>query len=211
MTALRKFSSSGTSHTGFGDGLEFMDVRRHQGFRASSPTTSTLLDMQRNKTDEERLESAAQSATFITQIGQLKMMTGYTWDRLADLLSCSRQSLYNWRYGLVVTDANIRTIQRMHEALAFLDRGDPTETRAVLEANGALVFKTLKDSDFEEGKRLAGKGRGSVHGRPSPLVNGARQLQDHWTDRIAASSDELFEGEGFTPRKTTRRGPPRTK
>ncbi|AYD01606.1 hypothetical protein [Neorhizobium sp. NCHU2750] len=211
MTTHRKFSSSGTSHSGFGDRLDFMYLRRHQGFRASSPTTSTLLDMQRTETDEERLELAAQSATFITQIGQLKMMTGYTWDRLAELLSCSRQSLYNWRDGLTVTDANIRAVQRMHEALAFIDRGDPTETRAVLEANGALVFKTLKGGDLEEGKRLAGKGSGSTHGRPPPLVNGARQLQDHWTDRIAASSDDPLENGGFKPRKTSRRGPPRTK
>jgi hypothetical protein len=167
--------------------------------------------MQRTETDEERQEAAAQSATFITQIGQIKMMTGYTWDRLADLLSCSRQSLYNWRDGLVVTDANIRAVQRMHEALAFVDRGDPTETRAVLEANEAAIFKMLKAGDFEEAKRTAGQGRGSAHGRPSPLVNGARERQDHWTDRIAASSDDPLENQGFKPRKTTRRGPPRTK
>lgn len=211
MTAHRKFSSSGTSHSGFGDRLDFQQVRRHQGFRASSPTTSTLLDMQRTETEEERLEAAANSATFIIQIGQLKMMTGYSWDRLAELLSCSRQSLYNWRDGLVVTDANIRAVQRMHEALAFIDRGDPTETRAVLEANDAIIFKTLKTGDVESAKRAAGQGRGSVHGRPSPLVKGTGELQDHWTDRIAASSDETFENGGFKPRKTSRRGPPRTK
>lgn len=211
MTPHRKFSSSGTSHTGYGDRVDFRYVSRHQGFRSSSPTTSTLTDMERTETEEQRVEAAAQSATFITQIGQLKMMTGYTWDRLAELLSCSRQSLYNWRDGLNVIDANIRAVQRMHEALAFIDRGDPTETRAVLEANEAAIFRMLKGGDFEEGKRMAGRGQGSAHGRTSPLVNGVRQLQDHWTDRVAASSDEPFENEGFAPRKTTRRGVPRTK
>jgi len=211
MTAHPKFSSSGTNQSGFGDRLDFMYVRRHQGFRASSPTTSTLLDMQRTETDEERLEAAAQSATFITQIGQLKMMTGYTWDRLADLLSCSRQSLYNWRDGLVVTDANIRAVQRMHESIGFIDRGNPTETRAVLEANDTRIFRMLKAGELEAAKLMAGKGIGSTHSRPPPLVNGARELQDHWTDRIAASSDEVLENGGFKPRKTSRRGPPRTK
>lgn len=37
------------------------------------------------------------------------------------------------------------------------------------------------------------------------------EIGDHWLDRVAASPDETFENAGFKPRKTSRRGTPRTK
>lgn len=43
------------------------------------------------------------------------------------------------------------------------------------------------------------------------LLGNVGEIGDHWLDRIAASPDETSENAGFKPRKTSRRGTPRTR
>ncbi|MDK1494075.1 hypothetical protein QN219_29280 [Sinorhizobium sp. 7-81] len=138
------------------------------------------------------------------------MITGYSWEKIATLLSCTRQSLYNWRDGLVVTDMNIRAVQRTHDALSHINRDNPVETRAVLEANDGAIFKLLKDGMFDEAKRLAGEGVGSGAITRAGRVNELPSRQDHWTDRVTAGPEEaLGDNGGFEQTVIKRRGAPR--
>lgn len=97
----------------------------------------------------------------------------------------------------------------MHEALSFIDRDNPVETRAVLEANDQAIFKLLKEGMLEEAKRRAGKGAG---GGAIRVVDELIGRDDHWTDRVAASSDApLGANDGFAPTALKQRGAPRKK
>ncbi|OWV69849.1 hypothetical protein ATY75_09320 [Rhizobium sp. N122] len=211
MTALRRASFGGTGSYGGDGGEDFLLYRRSRpdGYRSSAPTTSTLSDLFQADSVSERNANAVKSSRFISQLGEIKMITGYSWEKIAILLSCTRQSLYNWRDGLVVTDLNIRAVQRMHEAISFIDRDNPVETRAVLEANDQAIFKLLKEGMLEEAKRRAGKGAG---GGALRVVDELIGRHDHWTDRVAASSDvPLGDNDGFAPTALKRRGAPRKK
>ncbi|PCK77690.1 hypothetical protein [Rhizobium sophoriradicis] len=211
MTALRRISSSGTGYGGRDDdGFLLYRRSRPDDFRSSAPTTSTLVDMLQQETAAERNIAAVRSSRFITQLGQIKMITGYSWDKIANLLSCTRQSLYNWRDGLVVTDMNIRAVQRMHDVLSHINQDNPVETRAVLEANDGAIFKLLKEGMFEVAKRRAGEGIGSGAIRRAGRVNELPGRQDHWTDRVAAGPEEVLgDNDGFEPTVLRRRGAPR--
>jgi hypothetical protein len=201
MTALRQ-SNFGTGYTGGGhDGL-FVALQKQSeaAYRSSSPTTSSPAGFFQPETPAERNSKAVRSSRFVTQIGQIKLITGYPWEKIADLLNCSRQSVYNWRDGIAISDANIRAVQRMYEALSFINRDIPVETRAILEANDGAIYNLLKAGKFDDAKCQAGEGVGSKSTLGPGMVKETPSHQDHWTSRIAFAGD-VSESDGFPARK----------
>jgi hypothetical protein len=47
-----------------------------------------------------------------TKLFDLQRITGYSWTRIAELMSCSRQSIHNWQRGEALSERSIRDIAR---------------------------------------------------------------------------------------------------
>jgi hypothetical protein len=137
-----------------------------------------------------------------TQLFDLKRLTGYSWTRIAELMSCSRVSINNWKSGVAPGDRSIRDISRMHDALSYIDRGSQIDTRAALEANDGEVFVLLKSLDFDRAKKGAGQGVGGADSFWKGIVNELPGSQNDWMDTVnAQQGGALGDNEGFPARK----------
>lgn len=174
----------------------------------ASRTTNTIsqsMDLWRGGTGAEAVpaKADAEGKRVYTKLFDLQRITGYSWTRIAELMSCSRQSIHNWQRGEALSERSIRDIARMHDALSFIDRGSQVETKDVLEKDEGQVFKLLKGLDFENAKSLAGPGTAQDDMFWKGIVNERPGRQDHWTDRLDAISDEPLPNDGFPTRKVT--------
>lgn len=64
---------------------------------------------------------------------ELRRLTGFTWDRLANLLNVDRRTLNNWVKGRKMRDWNREHIARTLEVLRFADRGSSELNAAALD------------------------------------------------------------------------------
>lgn len=176
----------------------------------ASRTTNTIApsaDLWRGGTGTETVpaKADAEGKRVYTKLFDLQRITGYSVTRIAELMSCSRQSIHNWQRGEALSERSIRDIARMHDALSFIDRGGQVETKHVLEQNDGEIFKLLKALDFDNAKRTAGPGKAQDDTFWKGIVNERPGRQDHWTDRLNAVSDEPLPNDGFPIRKVTGR------
>ncbi|MBB4170836.1 MULTISPECIES: hypothetical protein [unclassified Rhizobium] len=178
---------------------------------ANSRTTNTIVvpaSFWRGGTGSEIVPSQAnpEEKRTYTQLHELKRITGYSWTRISELLSCSRVSVHNWINGVAPGDRTIRDIGRMYDALAYIDRGSQADTKTVLEAEDGAVFKLLKNLDFERAKKTAGQGAGNIDNFWKGVVNKLPGQEDHWTETVnALSGSPLGDNEGFPARKVVGR------
>lgn len=65
-------------------------------------------------------------------IGELRRLSGLTWDQLARLFSVSRRALHFWASGKPMTSANEEHLQRLLGVLRKIDRGSASANRREL-------------------------------------------------------------------------------
>jgi DNA-binding transcriptional regulator YiaG len=95
-------------------------------------------------------------------IGELRRLTGFTWEKLARLFNVSRRSLHFWASGKAMTPSNEEHLLRLLAVVRKVDRGSASTTRAALLAprgDGSIPFDLLAAGDYEGVLSSLGAGR----------------------------------------------------
>jgi DNA-binding transcriptional regulator YiaG len=113
-------------------------------------------------------------------IGELRRLTGLTWDQLARLLGVSRRTLHFWASGKAMLPANEEHIQRVLSVMRQMDRGTASLNRKVLleaASRGVLAFDLLAHRRYSDAAIVLGRGSGNRVSVPplSPEAIAARR------------------------------------
>ncbi|WP_245364229.1 hypothetical protein [Sinorhizobium americanum] len=141
-------------------------------------------------------------------LAEVKRITGFSWEKIGGLVSCSRQTVYNWTQGEAIKPENVKQVVALHETITHIDRGSQSETAALLATSfgGRTIFDMITAGEFATARRLAGKGVGRPTARWTPTERASSGRLDHWTDRIAADAPEPADGgAGFDPGKPVKK------
>jgi transcriptional regulator with XRE-family HTH domain len=96
-------------------------------------------------------------------IGELRRLSGLTWDQLARLFGVSRRSLHFWASGKPMAPANEERLRQILRVLRRIDRGAASANRAALlgaRPDGTTPFDLLVIRDDERVLSLLGPGEG---------------------------------------------------
>lgn len=120
-------------------------------------------------------------------IGELRRLSGLTWDQLARLFDVSRRSLHFWASGKSMTSSNEEHLQRLLGVVRKVDRGSASANRAMLLGaleDGNLPFDLLAAGYYERVLSLLGRGEGRRGLLP-------KSSEDARTARLPQSPDAL--------------------
>ncbi len=109
-------------------------------------------------------------------LGELRRLTGLTWDQLARVFKVSRRSLHFWASGKPMAANNEEHLQRMLAVARKINRGSATATRASLfdaREGGSLPFDLLAAGDYERVVSLLGSAE-TPRVKPPRLTAAAR-------------------------------------
>jgi DNA-binding transcriptional regulator YiaG len=123
------------------------------------PTTS--------KTDAG--QPAAEGATHVTAITELRRLTGLTWDQFATLFGVSRRAVHFWASGKAMTATNDEHLQRSLGCLRIVNRGSTLANKEALFSPvgaGITPFDLLVQHQYEEFIDTLGR---AVHGMSAPM------------------------------------------
>lgn len=120
-------------------------------------------------------------------IGELRQLSGLTWDQTARLFDVSRRALHFWASGKPMTPSNEERLQRLLGVVRNIDRGSAGANRAMLlgvREDGSLPLDLLAAGDYKRVLSLLGPGTGR---RASP----PRLSEEARTARSKQSPEEL--------------------
>lgn len=112
-------------------------------------------------------------------IGELRRVSGLTWEQLARLFHLSRRSLHFWASGKAMSPSNEEHLQRLLAVVRRIDRGSARANRAALLAvgeAGVMPFDLLANDEYERVVALIGGGTAprATSRRPSSAARAAR-------------------------------------
>jgi hypothetical protein len=113
-------------------------------------------------------------------IGELRRLSGFTWDQLARLFGVSRRSLHFWASGKVMTPANEEHLHRVLATIRKIDRGMADANRSVLLApskDGEFPFDLLAAGQYDRVVVVVGAGRAPKPLALKPLSQAARDAR----------------------------------
>ncbi|MCG5053852.1 MAG: helix-turn-helix domain-containing protein [Myxococcales bacterium] len=143
-------------------------------------------------------------------IGELRRLSGLTWDQLARMFNVSRRSLHFWASGKPMTPSNEENLHRVLAVLRKIDRGSASANRTALlgvHEDGSIPFDLLVEGDYERVFSLLGTG-GGRRVSPPKLDKAARaaraprppeELVGALQDRIHPTSGRLLAAKPVTP------------
>lgn len=97
-------------------------------------------------------------------IGELRRLSGLTWDQLARLFNLSRRSLHFWASGKMMAASNEEHLQRLLAVIRKVDRGSASANRALMFGgceDGCIPFDLLASGEYERVLSLLGPGQTS--------------------------------------------------
>lgn len=101
---------------------------------------------------------------------EVRRLTGFTWNVLADLFMVDRRTLYNWTQGGAIAESSKLHLAGVLDVLRFADRGMAEKNSVALYEPGKLgdPFWLLKRQRFDDAKLMlgAGPGRASLPALP---------------------------------------------
>jgi transcriptional regulator with XRE-family HTH domain len=109
-------------------------------------------------------------------IGELRRLSGFTWDQLARIFNVSRRSLHFWASGKAMAATNEEHLQRLLSVVRKIDRGSAGANRAALlsaREDGSLPFDLLVAGDYDRVLSLLGPNE-ARRVLPPKLSEGAR-------------------------------------
>ena len=109
-------------------------------------------------------------------IGELRRLSGLTWDQLGRLFKVSRRSLHFWASGKSMAASNEEHLQRILAVVRKLDQGTAKANRAMLlgvREDGSLPIDLLAVGHYERVLAMLGPGKG-LRGRQPKLTREAR-------------------------------------
>lgn len=109
-------------------------------------------------------------------VGELRRLSGFTWEQLARLFNVSRRSLHFWASGKPMAPGNEEHLQRLLAVVRKIDRGSASANRAVLlgvREDGSLPLDLLAAGDYDRALALLGPGE-ARRAAPPKLSDDAR-------------------------------------
>jgi DNA-binding transcriptional regulator YiaG len=94
-------------------------------------------------------------------IGELRRLSGLTWDQLARMFGVSRRSLHFWASGKPMAPINEEHLQRVLAVVRKIDRGAASANRSALLGvgeDGSIPFDLLVARQYERVLSLLGPG-----------------------------------------------------
>ncbi len=142
-------------------------------------------------------------------IGELRRLSGFTWDQLARLFNVSRRSLHFWASGKPMAPSNEEHLQRLISVIRKVDRGSASANRALLlgvREDGRLPFDLLAAGDYECVLSLLGPGDArrisppklSEEARAARAPRTPEELIGGLQDRIHPTSGRLYSSKTIT-------------
>lgn len=122
-----------------------------------------------------------------TALGELRRLSGLTWDQLSRVFGVSRRSLHFWASGKAMAATNEEHLQRLLVVARRIDRGSSSANRAALFAareDGSIPFDLLTAGEYE--RVIALLGAGEVGRAAPPKLSTQAQ-----TARAPSAPDEL--------------------
>ncbi len=136
-------------------------------------------------------------------IGEVRRLSGLTWDQLARMFGVSRRSLHCWASGKPMASGNEEHLQRVRAVLRMSDRGTASANRSALLAireDATMAFDLLANGDDQRALSMLGCGDGR-RAAPPALSEDARaartprppaELVGALQDRIHPTSGRLL-------------------
>jgi transcriptional regulator with XRE-family HTH domain len=135
-------------------------------------------------------------------IGELRRLSGLTWEQLARLVSVSRRSLHFWASGKAMTPGNEEHLQRLLGVVRRIDRGAASVNRAVLlgtREDGTIPFDLLAARGYDRALSVIGSGEShrpslpklSSEARATRSPRPPEELAGALQDRIHPTSGRL--------------------
>lgn len=133
-------------------------------------------------------------------IGDVRRLSGLTWEQLARLLSVSRRTLHFWASGKPMTPGNEEHLQRLLGVLQKIDRGSSSANRAMLlgsRDDGAIPLDLLRAGDYDDVLRRLGFSKARRRS-PSSLSEEARLARAPRSpvDLVGALQDRIHRDSG---------------
>lgn len=92
-------------------------------------------------------------------ISELRRLSGLTWEQLAKLFNVSRRSLHFWASGQPLSRFNEEQLNRLLEAIQYIDTGSANLNRSLLlKGSNGKFFDLLVAGQYEEFKKSVGCG-----------------------------------------------------
>ncbi|MFM9264314.1 helix-turn-helix domain-containing protein [Tychonema sp. BBK16] len=92
-------------------------------------------------------------------ISELRRLSGLTWEQLAKLFNVSRRSLHFWASGQPLSSFNEEQLNRLLEAIQYIDTGSANLNRSLLlKGSNGKFFDLLVAGQYEEFKQVVGFG-----------------------------------------------------
>lgn len=147
-------------------------------------------------------------------IGELRRLSGLTWDQLARIFDVSRRSLHFWASGKAMEPSKEEHLQRVLAVLRTIDRGTASANRSALLgecADGSWPIDLLAARDYQRVRTLLGQGAGrrqvslpklSAEARAARAPRPPAELVGALQDRVHPTSGRLLAAKPIT---TTRR------
>lgn len=132
------------------------------GLGTSTAVASPMSEALRSQRAMEQTTSGAPifvSEAANVSIGELRRLSGLTWDQLARLFKVSRRSLHFWASGKPMTSSNEAQLQRLLQLVRKLDHGSASANRAALfriREDGVALFDLLVAGAYEQVLSLLG-------------------------------------------------------
>ncbi|MHB8255455.1 MAG: XRE family transcriptional regulator [Acidiferrobacter sp.] len=133
-------------------------------------------------------------------IGELRRLSGLTWDQLARLFNVSRRSVHFWASGKPMAPSNEEHLWRLLVVVRKVDRGSARANRAILlgaHEDGILPFDLLAAREYERVLSLLGSGEGYRTSTPK-ISEDARILRAPQRPEklVGALQDRIHRNEG---------------
>ena len=120
-------------------------------------------------------------------LGELRRLSGLTWEQLAKLFNVSRRSLHFWASGQPLSRFNEEQLNRLLGTIQYIDRGSASLNRSLLLKPDNPLFDLLVAGRYEEFKQLVGVGNA-----PQKLQSGSLS-EDVYSARMPQNPADLVD------------------
>lgn len=144
-------------------------------------------------------------------IGELRRLSGLTWDQLSRVFSVSRRSLHFWASGKPMAPSNEEHLQRVLAVVRHIDRGSASANRTALlgvSEGGSIPLDLLVGGEYERVLSLLGRGEAqrvaspklSAEARAARTPQPTDELVGALHDRVHPASGRLLATKPIKPR-----------
>ena len=138
----------------------------------------------------------------VAGINELRQLTAFTWDKVAELFGVSRRAVHHWASGKPMAEENDEHLQRCLGCLREVDRGDAVANRHALLATGSggvTAFDMLARKRYDSVVEMLGRAVDATRTTRAPVQVPVDRLPPP-PNVLADARDDISFREAGTPR-----------